>query len=134
LTPAAITASAGSIVTSRRTNTGIRTPMKPDITTCPAKVPTLEDEAPEASSATAKASAAAPPTRWPSCACAPAIDSSPDRPGVWKSFAATASIAMLTRPAMPSAMITSMRSKRSTRRRSSSLRTGTRLPVSDECR
>ncbi len=54
--------------------------------------------------------------------------------GVWNSLAATASIAMLTRPARPSAMTTSRRSKRSTRLRSSSSRHGMRPLVSAECR
>ena len=40
--------------------------MKPAITTWPAYVPTLDDETPEASSATANASAAPPPTSRPS--------------------------------------------------------------------
>ena len=59
--------SAGTIVTARRRHRRIRTPMKPAITTWPAYVPTLDDDAPEASSATAKASAAPPPTRRPIC-------------------------------------------------------------------
>ena len=73
LTPTARITSAGTIVTARRTKTGIRTLMKPAITTWPANVPTLDDEAPDASSATANASAAPPPTSWPSPACAPSM-------------------------------------------------------------
>ena len=56
--------------------------MKPAITTWPAYVPTLEDERPEASSATANASAAPPPTSVPNSWCAPSIVLVPDRPGV----------------------------------------------------
>jgi len=52
--PMPITISAGSIVTSRRTQTGIRRRMKPCITTWPASVPTVELERPEPSSARAK--------------------------------------------------------------------------------
>jgi hypothetical protein len=55
--------------------------MKPAMTICPAYVPTLEDEAPEASSATAKASAALPPISRPSSACAAGIAAMPDSPG-----------------------------------------------------
>src|SRR6266702_8147380 len=57
----ASTVSAGSIVTPRRTNTGTLRWMNPCITTCPAYVPTLEDDSPDASSATANANAAPPP-------------------------------------------------------------------------
>src|SRR5439155_16059050 len=63
LTPIASTTSAGSIVMTRRTISGMRRLTKPAMTIWPAYVPTLEDEDPEASSATANASAAPPPTR-----------------------------------------------------------------------
>lgn len=110
LTPSARMISAGSIVTVRRTTMLILTAMNPAITTWPANVPTLEDDAPEASSATAKASAAPPPTRWPICACAPWIVSTPVSPDPCNSLAATASIARLIRPARLSATITLTRS------------------------
>ena len=65
LTPIASTTSAGTIVTARRSSTEMLRLMKPLITTCPAYVPTLDEDAPEANSATAKASAARPPTWLP---------------------------------------------------------------------
>ena len=135
LTPTARMTSAGSIVSARRANSEIRRFTKPAITTWPAYVPTLDDEMPEASSATANVSAAVPPTRWEKPACASWMVSTCDQPGVsWNSFAATASIAMFTRPARPSATITSIRAKRSTRARSPSSRTVVRPFVSAEWR
>jgi hypothetical protein len=62
-------------------------------------VPTLEEEAPEASSAAANASAAVPPASLPSSAWAWPMVARPDSAGVWKARAATASMAMFTRPA-----------------------------------
>ena len=59
--PSASTTSAGAIVIARRRNRLMRKLMKPCMTTWPANVPTLELDSPEASSATAKASAAPPP-------------------------------------------------------------------------
>ena len=53
-TPIASTTSAGSIVTTRRTKSGIWRRMKPCMTTWPAIVPTLDDDRPEASSAIAE--------------------------------------------------------------------------------
>src|SRR5437588_490381 len=108
----ASTTSAGIIVTARRTTSGIRTSMKPAITTWPAYVPTLDEDTPDASSATANASAAVPPTRRPSSACACSIVLSPESACVWKSFAAAASIARLMTPATPSATITAGREQR----------------------
>ena len=87
--------------------------MNPAITIWPANVPTLDDEVPDASSATANASAAPPPTICERPACAPSIVVTPEP---WNSFAAAASIARLISPASPSAMITSMRTNRSTLR------------------
>ena len=52
--PAATTANAGTTVTARRTQTGMRRWMKPCITTCPAIVPTTELDTPDVSSATAR--------------------------------------------------------------------------------
>src|SRR5919197_1511177 len=53
-TPIPTTMSAGSIVTRRRTATGICRRMKPCMTTWPESVPTVELERPDASSASAK--------------------------------------------------------------------------------
>jgi hypothetical protein len=50
------TISAGVMVTARRKNTGIRRRRKPCMTTWPAKVPTDEEEMPDASSAMPKIS------------------------------------------------------------------------------
>ena len=60
-TPIAMTMSAGTIVTKRLRKSGIRRLMNPCITTCPARVPTLEDESPEASRAIPNNTPALPP-------------------------------------------------------------------------
>ena len=64
-TPTATMTSAGSIVTARRRKSGIRRPMKPCMTTCPAIVPTLEEDRPEASRATPNSTSALPPRYVP---------------------------------------------------------------------
>ena len=53
---------AGSMVTSRRTQTGIWKPTKPCMIICPAMVPTVELEMPEAMSESRKTPAAAAPS------------------------------------------------------------------------
>ena len=53
--------SAGTIVILRLSVSGICRRMKPCITTCPAIVPTLEEERPEASKATPNMTAALEP-------------------------------------------------------------------------
>ena len=63
LTAKPITISAGIIVRARRANRGMRQFMNPAMTTCPAYVPTLEDDRPEAIRAIPNASAAPPPMR-----------------------------------------------------------------------
>ena len=108
--------------------------MKPCITTWPANVPTLELDSPEASSATAKASAAPPPSSVLSPAWAPSIESIELCPLSWKSWAATISIVRLITPARPMAIITSTRWKRMSSRRSSSFSALIRLWVSAEWR
>ena len=108
--------------------------MKPCITTWPANVPTLELDRPEASSATAKASAAPPPSSALKPACAPSIESTPVRPLSWNSCAATTSIVMLMIPARPIASKTSRRSKRSSSRFSAVFSGAIRRAVSAECR
>jgi hypothetical protein len=60
--PEARITTAGVMVMARRSQTGIRRFRKPSMMICPAAVPTLDDEIPEASSAAAKARAAVPPT------------------------------------------------------------------------
>jgi hypothetical protein len=107
--PTASTTSAGAIVTRRRSAIGIVRAMKPCMTTWPASVPTLDDARPDASSASANASAAPGPTRSPKPACASSIDSTPVMPCVWNSEAATMSIAMFATPARPIAIVTSTR-------------------------
>ena len=62
-TPRATTTKAGTIVTSRRTQTGIAKPTKPCMIICPAIVPTAEEDRPDASSDTRKRPAAAGPSR-----------------------------------------------------------------------
>ena len=62
LTPIAMITSAGTIVIVRRSVSGIWRRMKPCITTCPAIVPTLDEERPEASRATPNMIAALEPT------------------------------------------------------------------------
>ena len=71
------------------------------MTTWPAYVPTLEDDSPEASSATANASAAPPPTSVARPSWAPSIESTPVLPVVLKIATAMQSIARLMTPAMP---------------------------------
>ena len=66
-------------------------------------MPTLDEDSPEASSATAKASAAPPPTSWPSPACAASIESRAGRPVCRNTEAATNSMDRLISPATPSA-------------------------------
>ena len=85
------------------------------MTTCPAWVPTEEEANPEASSATAKASAAPVPSWSPSPACTLSSDSMPS--SAVNSWAAMTSIAAFTRPARPMASRTSSRWARSSRRR-----------------
>ena len=62
-TPSATTTKAGSIVTSRRTQTGMRKPTKPCMISWPAMVPTAELEMPEASRETRNTPAAPAPSR-----------------------------------------------------------------------
>ena len=95
-------------------------------------MPTLDEAKPLASSASAKASAAPGPTSDEKPLWAPSMVSTSSRP--WNSEAAMISIDMLTKPARLIAMVTSMRLKRSIRRRSSAVRSGIRLWVSAECR
>ena len=85
-------------------------------------MPTLELESPEASSATANASAAPPPISRSKPACAPSIVSIPVLPVSWNSDAATTSMVRLITPARPIAITTSTRWKRSSERRSPSSR------------
>ncbi len=61
LTPIATTINAGTMVTVRRTHTGMRKPTKPCMIICPAMVPTTELEMPEAISEARKMPAAAAP-------------------------------------------------------------------------
>ena len=122
------------MVIARRMKRLMRRSMKPCITTCPANVPTLELESPDASSATANASAAPPPISVSMPACAPSIVSTVVWPVSWKSSAATTSIVMLMNPAMPIAASTSTRWKRSSSRFSAGFSVGIRALVSAECR
>ena len=63
--PAAITISAGIIVISRRTKTDTCQFMKPSTIICPASVPTVDDESPEARSAIPNAAGASGPRSGP---------------------------------------------------------------------
>ena len=64
--PAAITISAGIIVISRRMKTETCQFMKPSTIICPASVPTVDDESPEARSAIPNAAGASEPRSGPS--------------------------------------------------------------------
>src|SRR5690625_3672534 len=125
---------AGAIVTARRMNNGMRRPMNPCITTWPAYVPTLELDNPDASRATANASAAAAPSRFSKPACACSMVSIALSPLPWNSPAATSSIARFTAPATLMAIITSTRTNRISSKRSRSSTGRIRSWVSAECR
>ena len=104
------------------------------MTTCPAYVPTPDDAKPDASSATAKASATGAPATRSSAACTPSRVSTPPTASPKNSRAASTSIARLTRPAMPIAMTTSMRWWRSSVRVSARSTGSMRPAVSALCR
>src|SRR5579884_1810165 len=80
LTPSNTTMNTGNIVTNRRIHTGMVKPTNPCMMTCPAIVPTLELERPEASSDTAKTTLAAPPNRGVSVLYALLISAMPVKP------------------------------------------------------
>src|SRR5215216_890096 len=61
-TPAASTTTAGTMVTARRATAGTRQPSRPSSTSCPARLPVVEEASPEASRATAKPAAARGPS------------------------------------------------------------------------
>ena len=65
-TPIASTIIAGAMVRPRRRNSGIERRMKPCITTWPARVPTDDDESPDARRAIPNMVWAWPPTTVPS--------------------------------------------------------------------
>ena len=100
---------AGAIVTSRRTAIGICLRMKPCMTTWPASVPTAELERPEPMRATAKIAADALPSSGSSVLCALSIEPMSVRPLSKNVLAAITSIAMLIRPAIVIATMTSIR-------------------------
>ena len=103
--PIAITTNAGSIVTSRRTASGIWRLMKPCITTWPESVPTAELDRPDASSASANNTLDAPPRIGSSVLCAP-FERVDVEEALWKNVdAAITSIATLISPAIDIAMI-----------------------------
>jgi hypothetical protein len=89
---------AGIIVTTRRTQTGMRLRMKPCITTCPASVPTADDDRPDPSSAIANSAPAAPPRIGSSVLWAPSSESTFGSPLRQNVLAAITSIDMLIRP------------------------------------
>ena len=66
--PAAITISAGIIVISRRMKTETCQFMKPSTIICPASVPTVDEESPDARSAIPNAAGASGPSSGPSVA------------------------------------------------------------------
>ena len=61
--PSPTTTKAGSMVTSRRTQIGMRNPTKPCMIIWPANVPTVELDTPDASRETKNTPAAAMPSR-----------------------------------------------------------------------
>ena len=97
-------------------------------------MPTLDEDNPEASNATANISAAPPPTSSPSPAWAASIESMPVCPAPLNSDAAMHSIDRFTSPAAPSPISTSIFWKRSISLRSPSSRHCTLALVSAECR
>ena len=103
---AEITTSAGTIaiprVTSRRIHGAMRIRRNPSITICPASVPVIVLDCPEASSASANAVAATPPKagRSNSNACRRSSTTIPERQNT---AAASTRIAALTKNAAPSA-------------------------------
>ena len=97
-------------------------------------VPTTELEKPEASRDSMKTKAAAPPRRGVRVRQAVSISATSPWPLALKTEAAMETMAMLTRPAKPSAIITSRFDQPSTRRISASFFTGTRPCVRLECR
>jgi hypothetical protein len=105
--PIAATTSAGTIVTRRRTNSGICRSMKPCMTTCPERVPTVELDSPDASRASAKSVPEALPRIGSSVWCAVSSDAMSVRPDLKKTEAAITSMAILIRPAIDMATITS---------------------------
>ena len=102
--------------------------------TCPAIVPTAEDDSPEASSAMPKSVEAAPPTSGVSVLNAVSMLPTSLCPLLKKTAAAMITIAPFTSPARPSAIQMSSRSKRKMRCASSALRGRMRPCVSAECR
>lgn len=123
------------MVSVRRTVSGIVRPMKPCITTCPAKVPTLDEAKPEASSAMAKANAAGRSRTTARPAWMPASLSVPVMPEPKNNRAATVSMTRLINPATLSAITVSARWTRSARRRTAgSVAASPRDVVRAECR
>ena len=134
-TPRAMITSAGAIVIARRRNSGMRRRMNPCITTCPASVPTLDEERPDASSATPKSmSAPGAEVRAQLVRDLGEVVADVGQPVLVEHGAAITSMLMLTTPAIPIAITTSTSSNRKIRRFSSSVVPTTRCCVSAECR
>ena len=133
--PRASTTKAGAMVMVRRSHTGIRRRRKPSMTTCPASVPMLDDDSPDASRATPNSTSAWPPTTDPSPSYT-RVRSSPIsvRPAPLKTVAAMTSIDRFTSPAMVMAITTSTTSKRKSLRRAAGSAAGTRRWVRAEWR
>src|SRR6185503_17195140 len=85
----AATSTAGVIVTSRRSQSGIRQSTKSCMMTCPAIVPTTELDRPEASREIMKIVAERPPNSGPSIRYASSIPTSDAEPGGLNVTAAT---------------------------------------------
>src|SRR5579872_6438806 len=98
----------GTIVTTRRTHNGMVKPTNPCMMTCPAIVPTTELDMPDAMSDSKKTAAAAEPSSGVNVWYADWMLATSTWPPKWKTAADMYIIAMLTIPAMPSAMSTSM--------------------------
>ena len=120
---------------ARLSHTGMRLLRKPSMTTWPARVPMLDDDRPDASSATPKSTSALPPTTEPR----PSYTwerSSPTSvmPALLNTVAAMTSIDRFTSPAIVIAITTSTSSNRNSRRLAAGSDTGTRRCVRAECR
>ena len=102
--PIRITTSEGTIVTRRRIQTGMCRCRKPCMMTCPAMVPTEDEDSPEASSEMAKTQLAAEPSSGCRVRWASSMVPTSGQPVLWKVAAAMISMAALTRPATPMAI------------------------------
>jgi len=132
-----ITNAAGTIankrVTMRRSQTGRRKSRNPSMTIWPASVPVMVEFCPEASSASANTTLAAPaPSIGDNRLCACSISATSVRPELWNTDAARIRIAALIKNARPSETMVSIVASRIAPR--SSLAATLRVCTTDEWR